>query len=68
MLKFESFCIVHISNNYSGSVVITKNCSQKRALRLWKKFLKKNYNFPKGTYAVTYRKRHFEVKSLAEVV
>jgi hypothetical protein len=44
---------------------MTKNCSPKRAKRLWKKFIKKNYNYPIGVYTVGYAKRKFFVEPLA---
>lgn len=67
--KIESFIVVHNPNPPGTSILMTKNCSKKRALRIWKKVLRRNYNrFGKGTYVVAYGKGTFEVKSFADFI
>lgn len=71
MLKMESFLIAQDSVNSPGTVLLRKNCSEKRALRLWKKY-KKKYTAYKGTYIVVVAtknfRQHFEVKDFADTV
>lgn len=46
-------------------VLLTKNLTERRAKRLWKKFLRKNMSYPHGLYGVAYKKRQFLIKDVA---
>lgn len=67
MRKPESFVVVRYAAIDTSTVLLTKNCTPRRAMRLWNKFLKKHYNYPPGTYVVTNDKKGIEATSFRDL-